>query len=82
MPTPSEAGTIVVRLSAVPPALRMEVAEKIVVRGRLRGTAAAELYLAAHRPLLDPAITVTREKADLVLAGKLPRGQMPKVWKW
>lgn len=75
--------TVIVRLSDVPLDLRMKVADQIVKRGALRGLEAAELMLAAHRPVENPILRVTPDKATRVIKdGRLPLGDMPKVWTW
>lgn len=80
---PSGNGRVLVRLSAVPRDLRVEVADAIIRRGRLRGFDAAELLIFADRPVQNPSLLVPVDKADRVLRdGKLPRGSMPPVWNY
>lgn len=77
------AGKALVRLSSVPIDLRVEVADKIISRGGLRGMDALAYMLAARHPLQDPLIAVPVEKANRVLRErKQPLGSLPPVWTW
>ncbi len=83
---PNGAERIAVRLSQVPVELRFKVAEQIVARGKLGAMEALDLMTAAAKPQQDPFLLVDAVRADRVLGGKLPPGDMPKVWlevgKW
>lgn len=69
---------VLVRLSDVPVDLRLEVADTLIEKGRLRGDDAIALKAAALVPVHDPVAWVPWEKARLVLReGRLPTGS----WK-
>lgn len=83
MRPPEAGGTVIVRLSSVSRDLRVQVAEQIIERGRLRGIDAFDLMAVAYSAKPDATITVSAEKARRVLDdGKLPAGPMPRVWAW
>ncbi len=56
------------------------------MRGKLGAMEALDLMTAAAKPQQDPFLLVDAVRADRVLGGKLPPGDMPKVWlevgKW
>ena len=71
-------GMVTVRLSQVSKSLRLQAAETLTRKAGLTTFAALELSMAAAAPVQDPCITVSEEKARLVLEqGRFPIGPWP-----
>lgn len=69
---------VTVFLSQVPQKLRLQAADQITRQSGLTTFAAIDLSMAAAAPAQDPSITVSAEKARLVLEqGRFPIGPWP-----
>jgi hypothetical protein len=75
-----EGRMVEVRLSQVPQELRRQVADIVIEKTGLAGVQALEVQLRAFTPRQDPSIFVPAEKAELVLAGRLPTGGWHGKW--
>lgn len=68
--------TTVVRLSEIDADLRRAVAHELASYWKLQGIPYVQWMLRVEHPRDDVAIEVPAEKADLVAAGKRPRGSL------
>lgn len=69
---------VTVRLSQVPEELRRQAADLLIKKMGLTSFVAIGLTLAAADPRQDPEITVSLEKAVMVLEkGRFPKGPLP-----
>lgn len=82
MATPQNGGAVTtISLHQVPKELRLAVAHELATKWRLRGMNYALFLLAAETPVEDPHLRVSTEKAELVLSGRRPKGNLPDELK-